>query len=110
MKNDIKKEFGKNVQKYRKLKKYTQERLAELIGVDVTSISAIETGRCFPSTENLARLSTALEVELSDFFVFGSNSTIEEMTEDIIKYTKILMVNKDSTRLTVILNYIKSIL
>ena len=53
---NLKKCFGQNVQKYRKHRNLTQERLAELVGVDVTSISAVETGKYFPSADNLSRI------------------------------------------------------
>ena len=45
---ELKRELGKNIQKYRKLNKITQEKLAELIGVEINSISSIETGKYFP--------------------------------------------------------------
>jgi transcriptional regulator with XRE-family HTH domain len=52
----LKKELGKNIQKYRKLNRITQEKLAELIGVEINSISSIETGKYFPSPDNLVKI------------------------------------------------------
>ena len=49
----LKKELGKNIQKYRKLNKITQEKLAEAVGLEINSISSIETGKYFPSPDNL---------------------------------------------------------
>ncbi len=64
----LKKELGKNIQTYRKLNKITQEKLAEMVGVEVNSISSIETGKYFPSPENLLKISKALNISLSDLF------------------------------------------
>ena len=42
---NLKENLGKNIQKYRKLNKLTQEKLAEAVDVDINSISSIERGR-----------------------------------------------------------------
>ncbi len=50
---DLKRNLGKNIQSYRKLNHITQKKLAELVDVEINSISSIELGKYFPSPENL---------------------------------------------------------
>lgn len=46
---EFKKALGKRIQTFRKAGKFTQEQLAELIGIEVPSLSNIETGKYAPS-------------------------------------------------------------
>ena len=64
----LKKEMGKNIQKFRKLNKITQEKLAELVGVEINSISSIETGKYFPSPETIEQIASILGVEPMQLF------------------------------------------
>lgn len=104
----IKKELGKNIQKYRKLNKITQEKLAEMIGVEINSISSIETGKYFPSPENLVKISNALNTNLSNLFFFKENCSCEDYIEEINKNIKLLA--SDKTKLEAINNYIKQLI
>ncbi len=62
--------FGLYVKKHRELKGYTQQELAEKLGLTPKSISFIERGINYPSQENLFRLAVLLDLSL-DEFVFG---------------------------------------
>ena len=104
----LKKELGKNIQKYRKLNKITQEKLAEMIGVEINSISSIETGKYFPSPENLVKISNALNTNLSNLFFFKENCSCEDYIEEINKNIKLLA--SDKTKLEAINNYIKQLI
>lgn len=64
----IKKVFGYNLKKLRGLNKLTQEQLAEKIGMDYKTVSFIETGRTFVSSEVIAKLSNYFNVEPGYFF------------------------------------------
>ena len=79
----LKKQLGKNIQKYRKLNKITQEKLAEIIGVEINSISSIETGKYFPSPENLVKISNALNTSISNLFYFKEDCTCDDYIEEI---------------------------
>ena len=61
---DNKKLLGKRIKEIRKLKNYTQEELAEIVNLETSSLSGIESGRFFPSLHVLDKLSQALNVEL----------------------------------------------
>ena len=80
---DIRKQVGKKIQKIRKSKGYTQEKLAELIGIEPPSLSYIETGKFSPSMETLQKLSAVLGVELWEFY-YVENRTKKEMMAEIV--------------------------
>ena len=105
---NLKKCFGQNVQKYRKHRNLPQERLAELVGVDVTSISAVETGKYFPSADNLSRIVEVLQVQFSDLFEFDSLRSNDEVFEDIISI--ISAFKDDKKRLNAVRNFVKTLI
>ena len=67
------KDFGKHLQKLREAKGFSQEKLAELVGVEYQTISRIETGMYFTSFDNLQKISKALGLEIKDLFDFPQN-------------------------------------
>jgi transcriptional regulator with XRE-family HTH domain len=60
--------LGDNVKKYRKRKKLTQTKLAELCGVERNTIAYIEEGTKFIRAKSLARLCNVLEVTPKQLF------------------------------------------
>jgi transcriptional regulator with XRE-family HTH domain len=58
--------FGRNVQKYRKEKHLSQERLAELAGVHRTYIGMIERAEKNITLCNIEKIAKALNVEIKD--------------------------------------------
>ena len=66
----LKENFGAFIKKHRVAKKMTQEELAVALGVTKKSVCYFESGRTFPSQENLFKLATILDMSL-DEFVFG---------------------------------------
>lgn len=104
---DLKKKIGQNIQKYRKLQNFTQEKLAEIIGIDTTSISAIERGKYFPSAENLVKLSNALNLNISDLFTFDNLNSAEQTYDDIIKLLQLF--KKDTVRLNAIKSFLRTL-
>ena len=76
---DLKQEVGKNIQRIRKERKITQENLAELINIETISISKIETGKSYPTSENLSKIAEVLQVEPYEFFIFDTTKNIKEL-------------------------------
>jgi len=70
---NFKKLFGLRLRELRKNKKLSQAELAELVSVDPKHISFLETGRNFPSTALLERLTVVLEVDIQEMFNFAHN-------------------------------------
>lgn len=61
--NNIKKNFGRNIKKLRKAKGLTQEQLAEKLNLQLQTISFIENGRTFVSSEVIADFADYFGVE-----------------------------------------------
>ncbi len=80
---ELKKDLGRKIQTLRKERKMTQERLAELVGIDPKNISRIENGNNYPSPENLSAIAQALNVEIYELFVFNEIS-YSKMKQEII--------------------------
>lgn len=72
--SDIKKLLGKKIKQLRKDKDLTQEKLAELINIEIPSLSNIETGKYSPSVETLQKLSEVLNVEPWELYYFNNVS------------------------------------
>ncbi len=100
---ELKKALGRQIQKIRKQKKYTQEQLAELIGIEVPSLSNIETGKYAPSIENLQKLSEVLQVRPWEFYYF------ENLTEDEMKNELIQALDRNPKLVKIIYSFYKSI-
>ncbi len=65
---ELKSVFSENIKKYRN-GKYTQESLAEKIGVSSQNINDIEGKRRFPRTDTLVKIAEALNVEVYQLFI-----------------------------------------
>lgn len=79
---NIKKTLGAKVKELRIQKGLTQEKLAEYLGLQPHSVTKIETGRTFVSSEVLASLCNFFEVSSSYFF----NPEIKIYTEKDLNY------------------------
>ncbi len=80
---DNKKLLGKRIKELRKTRGLTQEKLAELINIETCSLSAIESGRHFPSLPTIEKISNILNYELNNFFNFGYIKSHNEKVEEI---------------------------
>lgn len=78
-------EFGKRIQESRKKAGFTQEQLADLMGVDRTHITKIEGGTRACSIDFLAELTSALSVS-ADYLLTGTagSSGIKEGLNKVI--------------------------
>lgn len=71
--NTILKSFGKNLRLTRLAKGFTQEQLANELGVEISQISRIERGVINTSITTLYSISKVLNVDVSELFVFDGN-------------------------------------
>lgn len=60
--------FGERLTNYRKLRNMSQEKLAELCGVSLATISRWETNDMHPRPYNLEKLSEALHIDTASFY------------------------------------------
>jgi transcriptional regulator with XRE-family HTH domain len=65
---DIKQRFGLKIKELRKLKKLSQEKLANLAEIDRTYLPTIEKGERNVSITVIEKLATALGVKIKDLF------------------------------------------
>lgn len=66
----INKRLGNRIKKLRVKAKLSQEKLASMAKIDLTSVNEIESGNRNPSVKTLYKISLALEVELKSLFEF----------------------------------------
>ena len=78
-----KKLLGKRIKEIRKKSNYTQEQLSEAIGIDITTLSGIESGRHFPSLVTLEKIAKILNVALITLFDFSHHISVDEMKTSI---------------------------
>jgi len=67
-------QFGNTLRKLRLEKGFTQEQLANELGVEISQISRIERGIINTSITNLYAISSALNIEVSELFVFDAKN------------------------------------
>lgn len=63
-------QLGRKLQKVRKEKGFTQEKLAEKVSVSTTWIGYIETGYKRPNLKMIYKIARALDVKVKDIFPF----------------------------------------
>ncbi|MBQ8460578.1 helix-turn-helix transcriptional regulator [bacterium] len=80
--------FGKRIKELRKVKKVTQEQLAEIIGLDSKQIGNIETGSGFTTMSTLEKLASFFDVEISELFSFAHQKSRQELIESLINQIK----------------------
>jgi transcriptional regulator with XRE-family HTH domain len=71
-KNIIKLKFGENLRNIRLAKGFTQEQLANELGIEISQISRIERGVINTSVSTLYCISLILNVTVSAFFDFDN--------------------------------------
>ena len=92
---NLKIKLGKRIQSLRKSQGITQENFSEILGLDISSLSKIETGRNYPSPENLEKIAAALNVEEKDLYNFQDFFTNQEYLEKILKNIKIIETDQN---------------
>lgn len=80
----IKYKLGKRIKELRQKQKYTQEKLAELAGIEIPSLSNIENGKNYPSNETLEKLANALNVQPFELYLFDYYKSQNEMIEEML--------------------------
>lgn len=78
----FKQKFGKRVRELRKSKKMTQELLAELISMEPSNISKMESGMHFPGPDKIEKIAKILGVEAKELFDFEHFNK----KQDLIQY------------------------
>ena len=81
---DIKKLLGLKIKEVRKARNLTQEKMAELIGIEPPSLSNIENGKYYPTAENLEKILSVLNVGPQELYDFTYLANKEELLKEMI--------------------------
>lgn len=105
---NIKKIFGQNLCYMRKSLKMTQEQLAEIVSMDYKTISGIETGKAFVSSEAMSKFCNYFNVEPSYFFK-AKFSNVTPKEQELKKEIDRLLSDCDDEKLQMIYNVIAAL-
>ena len=79
-----------------------------MIGIETVSLSKIETGRSYPTSENLAKISEILDVEPYEFFLTSKMLEKEILLSEINQ--SISNISHDTQKLMLLNSMVKSLL
>ena len=79
-----KKLLGRRIKEIRKSRGLTQEQLSEMIDIETSSLSGIESGRFYPSLHVLEKIAQVFEVELIEFFKLSTVNLPENLDKEIL--------------------------
>ncbi len=96
---NIKAIFGNNVHSYRKLRKLSQEQLAEKLDISVKHLSTIETGKVFASAELIETIALVLNVSVSALFYSAEEKSFD--TSDFQRIEQIIEEESSKAVLTI---------
>ena len=108
MKSFVCQVLGENIKRIRKAKGLNQSNLAELMGMEIKSLSLIETGNGFASAKTLEKLSSVLDVSLSELFETSNQNNSEFLYENILK--NLQLIKNNSIKLNTINMVLKNII
>lgn len=106
MDKDFKKIFGSRIKHYRNLLDYSQEKLAEKVGLSANTIGYIERGKNTISFTKIPALCAALEIEPYQLFI----NTESEINTDKISEINKLLKTATNKQLNIIINLISNLL
>ncbi len=89
--------LGARIKELRKARGFSQEQLAELVGVEPKHISRIEVGGSYPSLNRVELIAVALGSQIKDLFDFMHLETADMRIVDIEAVVKSL--KEDQQRL-----------
>lgn len=97
--------LGMRIKEFRENRKFTQDKLAEMVGIDPKHLSRIENGRNYPSFETLEKILDSLNVSYEDIFNYSHFIERDEM----IKKINVKLLNINSDKLTFIFKMVNEI-
>lgn len=82
---DLSKKVGRRIKKIREANKIKQYALAEMLGMEPSNLTRIESGLQLPKEENLLKIADILHVEVKDLFEFNEEKTTDEIKDKTIQ-------------------------
>ena len=105
MKKNKKELLGLRLKEYRENRKLTQDKLAEMVGIDPKHLSRIENGRNYPSLETLEKILDSLDVSYEEIFNFKLLVSKDELIKKINSRLEVL----EESKLKLIYNIVNEI-
>ncbi len=95
-------EIGKRIRKYRKAHRFSQEKLAEKVGISATHMSHIETANTKLSLPVFVAIADALSVRADELLHDLSSSDISPIKEEILAVLDSCSVNEQQILVDVV--------
>ncbi len=103
---ELKKRLGKRIQELRIKNNLKQSELAEKINIATKSQSCIETGKNYPTAENIEKYAKAFNVDVAEILDIGHIKTSDELLSEMIEMLK----SANETEIVTSYRILKSIL
>ena len=80
--------LGRKIKRLRESKNFTQEYLAELVGIEQATLSNIERGKSYPTVETLQKIADSLGVEPYVLYKVDENESVDKIINEITSAIK----------------------
>jgi transcriptional regulator with XRE-family HTH domain len=77
--------FGSHIKALRKTKKLSQEDFAALIGMSIDSVSSLERGKIFTTSETLMRIAKVHGLQVYELLIFPDNKKSANLALSLTK-------------------------
>ncbi len=105
---ELKKILGLQIRRIRKTHNFTQEQFAEIVDIEIPTLSNIETGKNTASLQTIINVIEKFQIEPNDFFSFVRYKKQQKDPLDIeINQRVKLLPNELKSSLLNILEYLK---
>ncbi len=105
---DIKKLLGKKIKQYRILRGYSQEKLAELLNISQRTLSGIECGNNFLTSQTMDKILEVLKISPDEIFYVEYLKSPKEKINELVEEIKKL--EQDEQTLQIVYKVVKAIL
>lgn len=94
MTTNMRKQLGQRIQRIRKSKGLSQEKLAEMLDISINALSNVETGRSFMGLPNIEKLIDVFDIYPYELFIFDKEPGEDVIYDDLIKKIELLKDNR----------------
>ena len=105
---NVKRLLGRKIKQYRVLKGFTQEELAEILNISPRTLSGIECGTNFLSSNTLEKILEVFDISLEEMFYFNYLKSNKEIVNELINDIKAYA--DDTQKLQTIYKVVKAII
>lgn len=93
---NIGKYFGNNLRTFRILRGYTQEKLAELLEIETSTLSKIECGKSYPHKSTIEKIVEVLDIQPYLLYITNNDDfDIEQAHNEMLELLKELKGDKE---------------